>query len=207
MQANVNGASASSSSSLVCYCRPDGSAFEMHNVQTGPGTHPDSCVYRRSLPKVKQTGRGADHPSPSSAEVKNERSYTSTSLCAPEVCYRETIRLNLFIIIINHLRAGVFTIMYLKQTTYPMPNALYLYIRTLCSSVQCTIWLSSGSSLISYFPGMLPPILIVSLLFLYSTCSLLLVQCLCILASPQLLSQSYFCPLELKCTYLLHYHG
>jgi len=35
--------------------------------------------------------------------------------------------------------------------TFPMLNALYLYmyISTLCSGVQCTIWLSSGSSLIS----------------------------------------------------------
>jgi len=33
--------------------------------------------------------------------------------------------------------------------TFPMPNALYLYIRTLCSSVQYTIWLLSGSSWIS----------------------------------------------------------
>jgi hypothetical protein len=31
-----------------------------------------------SFPGVKRPGRGADHPSPSSAEVKKEYSYTST---------------------------------------------------------------------------------------------------------------------------------
>ena len=31
------------------------------------------------IPGVKQPGRKADHPSPSSAEVKIEQSYTSTS--------------------------------------------------------------------------------------------------------------------------------
>jgi len=45
--------------------------------------------------------------------------------------------------------------MYLKQTMYPMLNAMYLYISTLCSTVQCTAWLLSGSYLISCFPGAL----------------------------------------------------
>jgi hypothetical protein len=49
------------------------------HVQTGPGAHPVSCTMGTwSFLGVKRPGRGADHPSPSSAEVENEKSYTST---------------------------------------------------------------------------------------------------------------------------------
>jgi hypothetical protein len=42
-------------------------------VQTGPETHPASCTMGTgSFPGVKRPGRGADHPPPSSAEVKKE---------------------------------------------------------------------------------------------------------------------------------------
>jgi len=42
-------------------------------VQTGPGVHPDSYVMGTgSFPGVKRPGRGADHPPPSSAEVKRK---------------------------------------------------------------------------------------------------------------------------------------
>jgi hypothetical protein len=47
---------------------PDGARFFAH-VQTGPGAHPASCTMGTG---VKRPGRGADHPPPSSAEVKNE---------------------------------------------------------------------------------------------------------------------------------------
>jgi len=47
-------------------------------VQTGPGAHPASYTMGTgSFPGVKRLGRGADHPPPSSAEVK-EYSYTAT---------------------------------------------------------------------------------------------------------------------------------
>jgi len=40
-------------------------------VQTGPGAHPASyAMGTGSFPGVKQLGRGVDHPTPSSAEVK-----------------------------------------------------------------------------------------------------------------------------------------
>jgi len=40
-------------------------------VQTGPGAHPASyAMDTESFPGVKQPGRGVDHPTPSSAEVK-----------------------------------------------------------------------------------------------------------------------------------------
>ena len=40
-------------------------------VQTGPGTHPTSYTMGTgSFPEVKWPGRGVDHPSPSSAEIK-----------------------------------------------------------------------------------------------------------------------------------------
>jgi hypothetical protein len=49
---------------------PVGARFSLP-VQTGPGAHPTSCTMGTgSYPGVKRPGRGADHPSPSSAEVK-----------------------------------------------------------------------------------------------------------------------------------------
>jgi hypothetical protein len=40
-------------------------------VQTGPGAYPASYTMGTgSLPGVKRSGRGVDHPPPSSAEVK-----------------------------------------------------------------------------------------------------------------------------------------
>jgi len=39
--------------------------------------------YRVSFPGVKRPGRGADHPPPSSAEVKKDYSYTSTHPSGP----------------------------------------------------------------------------------------------------------------------------
>jgi hypothetical protein len=49
-----------------------GARFFAH-VQTGPEAHPTSCTMAtRSFPGVKRPGRGADHPPPSSAEVKKE---------------------------------------------------------------------------------------------------------------------------------------
>ena len=40
-------------------------------VQTDPGTHPACCTMGTgSFPGVKLSGRGVDHPPPSSAEVK-----------------------------------------------------------------------------------------------------------------------------------------
>jgi hypothetical protein len=53
-------------------------------IQTGPGSHPASCTMGiGSFPGVKRPGRGADHPPPSSAEVENEWSYTSTPPLGP----------------------------------------------------------------------------------------------------------------------------
>jgi hypothetical protein len=43
------------------------------HIQTGPGAHPASCTMGTwSFPEVKRPGHGADHPRPSSAEVKKE---------------------------------------------------------------------------------------------------------------------------------------
>jgi hypothetical protein len=51
---------------------PVGARFFTH-VQTGPGAHPDSCTTGTgSFLAVKRLGRGADHTTPSSAEVKNK---------------------------------------------------------------------------------------------------------------------------------------
>jgi hypothetical protein len=54
--------------------------FSLHPcIQNGSGTHPASYPMgtRGSFPGVKRPGREADHPPPSSAEVKNAWSYTS----------------------------------------------------------------------------------------------------------------------------------
>jgi hypothetical protein len=57
---------------------PEGARFFAH-LQTGPEAYPASCtIGTGSFPGVKRPGRGADHPPPSSAEVKKEYSYTST---------------------------------------------------------------------------------------------------------------------------------
>ena len=51
-------------------------------VQTGPRPDPASCTRRTgSLPGVRRPGRGADHPPPSSAEVKEiEELYICSSM-------------------------------------------------------------------------------------------------------------------------------
>jgi hypothetical protein len=54
------------------------------HVQTGTGYHPAFCIMGTgSFPGVKRSGRGADHPSPSSAEVENEYSYITTPPMGP----------------------------------------------------------------------------------------------------------------------------
>jgi hypothetical protein len=46
--------------------------------------YPAPCkMDTESFPRVKRPGRGADHPLPSSAEVKNEYSYTSIPPLGP----------------------------------------------------------------------------------------------------------------------------
>ena len=102
----------------VCYSRPayrrsnsdlqQSGRFAIRNAKRpdrswGPPSLPR--VHWCSLPRVKQTGRGADHLSPPSAEVKNEYSCTCTSLCACKVCCRQMICLYLFIVIV-HLYAA-----------------------------------------------------------------------------------------------------
>jgi hypothetical protein len=57
---------------------PVGARFFAH-VQTGLGAHPASCTMGTgSFSGVKRPVRGADHPTPPSVEVENEKSYTST---------------------------------------------------------------------------------------------------------------------------------
>jgi hypothetical protein len=56
--------------------------FSLHNsVQNGSGAHPASCQIGSgggdSFPGVNLQGHGVDHSPPSSAEVKNARTYTS----------------------------------------------------------------------------------------------------------------------------------
>jgi hypothetical protein len=51
---------------------------------TSRPVHPAFCtIGTGSFPGVKRLRRGADHPPPSSAEVENEYSYTSTPPLGP----------------------------------------------------------------------------------------------------------------------------
>jgi len=50
--------------------------------------------YRCTFPGVRRPGRVVDRSSPSTAEVKNEWSYTSTSLYTLMACYGEIFTLN-----------------------------------------------------------------------------------------------------------------
>jgi hypothetical protein len=57
---------------------PGGGGRFFAHVQTGPEDHSASCTMGTgSSPGVMRSGRDADHPPPSSAEVENEWSYTS----------------------------------------------------------------------------------------------------------------------------------
>jgi hypothetical protein len=52
-------------------------------IQTGPGTHPASYIIGTGLfPCVKRSGRGVNHPSPSSTKVKEG---IELYLCSPSV--------------------------------------------------------------------------------------------------------------------------
>jgi hypothetical protein len=67
----------------VLESRWGGGRFFAH-FQTSPGAHPASCTIRtESFPRVMRPGRGADHPPPSSTDVTNEWSYTSTQPTGP----------------------------------------------------------------------------------------------------------------------------
>jgi hypothetical protein len=60
-------------------------------IQTGPGAHPESyTVSTESFPGVKRSGRGVDHPPPSSAEVKEMVAINLLLLWAFVACYRLT---------------------------------------------------------------------------------------------------------------------
>jgi hypothetical protein len=64
---------------------------DFHTHPDRPWAHPASCTMgTRSFPGVKWSERGADHPPPSSTEVKKEYSYTSTPTPHPPglwACY------------------------------------------------------------------------------------------------------------------------
>jgi hypothetical protein len=65
---------------------PVGATFFAH-VQPGPGSHPASrTMGTGSFPGVKRPERGADHPPPSSVEVKRVYSYTSIPPLGFRVC-------------------------------------------------------------------------------------------------------------------------
>jgi hypothetical protein len=57
--------------------------FSTH-IQAGPRAHPASYTMSTgSFPKVKRPGRGVDHPTPSSAEVKGRAELYICSLFGP----------------------------------------------------------------------------------------------------------------------------
>ena len=60
-------------------------------IQTGPVAHTASCtMHTLSFPKVKQLGRGIDHPPPSSAEFdKRKEPFLYSHLCLHGRLYGE----------------------------------------------------------------------------------------------------------------------
>jgi len=75
-----NGSLGPSSCSGVRVLTGTGSFSLHHHVQTGSGVHPASHLIgtRVSFPGVKRQVREANHSLPTSAEIKNAWSYTST---------------------------------------------------------------------------------------------------------------------------------
>jgi hypothetical protein len=64
------------------------------HIQAGPGAHPASCTMgTRSFPGVKQPGRGADHPPPSSTEVLRIELYVYPLSRPGQACNRNTLPL------------------------------------------------------------------------------------------------------------------
>jgi len=74
-------------------------------VQTGPGAHPASYTMSTgSFPGIKRSGRGVDHPPPSSAEVEEKIELYICSFWAFVACYRLNFAL-LHVLFINYILA------------------------------------------------------------------------------------------------------
>jgi hypothetical protein len=72
--------------------------FSSRKVQTGSGAHPASYSMDTGIlfRGIQRPGREADHSPPSSAEVRNEWSYTSN----PPIYLHGMVRINLTIYIL-----------------------------------------------------------------------------------------------------------
>jgi len=99
-------------------------------VQTGLGAHPASCTMGTgSFPGVTRPGRGANHPPPSSAEVKERvELYMYTPLGLPDL-FGVTFT---FHVIINY-----------HDMFRPVQVIFRLFYRVLCSIV-IVVWCSSS---------------------------------------------------------------
>ena len=145
-----------------------------------------------------------------------------------EMCVINAWSWNMFIIIIMWSLYRVFMIICLKKPhisraynfaavlwlqsvlhvmLFPMINVLYLYLSTLWSICTVPRRAVFSSSLVLCFPDIfwmilrrfqLPQLLLVSVLFLYFTCTLFLLYDFYILETPRLLSWSRFCLLKLQ---------
>ena len=73
---------------------PNPSGGERYSLILAPGpSQPLYNGYRRSFSRVKRPQRGVDRSSRSSAQVKNEQSYTATPLYTYVASYGETFYL------------------------------------------------------------------------------------------------------------------
>jgi hypothetical protein len=78
-------------------------------VQTGSGAHPASCTMGTGGPfpgGKARPGRDADHSPPSSAEVENDRSYTSSPPSAFTASSGTALALHKSVVIVN-LTVGI----------------------------------------------------------------------------------------------------
>jgi hypothetical protein len=99
-----------------------------HRVQAGSGAHP--ALYRMCISdslEVKRTGREADHSPPSSAEVKNAWSYTSTpntSSWSGDQLKKAQGQLHLYFLPLPCAFRSTNALYYVLQyTTVPLPTA------------------------------------------------------------------------------------
>jgi hypothetical protein len=106
-------------------------------VQTGPGAHPASYTMGTgSFPGVKRPGRGVNHLTPSSAEVKESRAIPVLPFWAFVACSRVNFTFTFYCI----ARTSVFSYV----TLCTVKNDPRLSVCTICASQKIVCYLSDN---------------------------------------------------------------